>query len=113
MYTPQAKVLLQRRTYRQGLLDKTDQQILNLEEMVCAERASLCVLLACLTSTAANALQVNTIEFTLVEQQVMEGLKSGNDTLKEIQQQMTVEDAEKIMADTQEAKEYLVKKDGA
>ena len=47
-----------------------------------------------------------TIEFKLVEQKVFQGLSQGNQVLKEIQKEISLEDAEKLMQDTQDAIEY-------
>ena len=41
-----------------------------------------------------------------MEQKVFEGLKAGNDVLKAIHSEMTLEDVENLMLDTQEAIEY-------
>ena len=77
-----AMLLLKKRKYQEQLLSKTDAQMMNLEEMV------------------------NSIEFAKVEQDVLKGLQSGNDVLKEIQGEMSIEDVERIMDDTREAIEY-------
>lgn len=42
----------------------------------------------------------------MVEKQVMEGLKNGNDILKEIHKETSVEAVEKLMDDTAEAIAY-------
>jgi charged multivesicular body protein 6 len=42
---------------------------------------------------------------------VFEGLQRGNEVLKQIHSQMTLEDVEKLMDDTQEAIEYQNVKD--
>eukprot|EP01137_Pigoraptor_chileana_P021699 Opistho-2@85727 len=55
-----AILLLKKKKYQESLLEKTEQQLMNLEEMV------------------------NSIEFALVEQKVIEGLKTGNDVLTEL-----------------------------
>ena len=47
-----------------------------------------------------------TIEFKLVEQKVFQGLSQGNQVLKEIQKEISLEDAERLMQDTQDAIEY-------
>lgn len=41
-----------------------------------------------------------------MQQKVFEGLKKGNEVLKEIHSQMSIEDIENIMQETQEAIEY-------
>lgn len=53
-----------------------------------------------------NNVQTMTIEFAMVEQQVFEGLQRGNEVLAELQQELSLEDVEKLMADTAEAIAY-------
>ncbi|KAG6841925.1 hypothetical protein C0991_005105 [Blastosporella zonata] len=77
-----AAIALRRRKYQQSLLMKTDGQLENLEQLV------------------------STIEFSLVEVSVLHGLKQGNEVLKEIHKEMNVESVEKLLAETQEAREY-------
>eukprot|EP01135_Chromosphaera_perkinsii_P000496 Nk52_evm50s96 gene=Nk52_evmTU50s96 len=77
-----AMFLLRKKKYQENLLAKTDAQMMNLEEMV------------------------NSIEFAKVEQDVLEGLKSGNDVLKEIQGEMSIDEIDRIMDDTREAIAY-------
>jgi len=45
---------------------------------------------------------INTIEFSKIQQQIIEGLKQGNAALKELQK-MSVEEVEDLMLDTKEA----------
>jgi charged multivesicular body protein 6 len=49
---------------------------------------------------------VSTIEFSLVEVSVLHGLKQGNEVLKEIHREMDLEKVEKLLEETQEAREY-------
>ncbi|KAJ7071140.1 Snf7-domain-containing protein [Mycena amicta] len=77
-----ALIALRRRKFQQGLLLKTDGQLETLEELV------------------------STIEFSLVEVSVLHGLQQGNDVLKQIHKEMSVEAVEKLMDETQEAREY-------
>ncbi|CAL8287343.1 unnamed protein product [Boreogadus saida] len=77
-----ALVLLKKKRYQDQLLEKTDNQISNLERMV------------------------QDIEFTQIELKVIEGLKVGNDCLKSMHEVMSIEDVERIMDETQEAIEY-------
>ncbi|KAG2350246.1 Snf7-domain-containing protein [Suillus weaverae] len=77
-----AVIALRRRKYQQSLLLKTDSQLENLEQLV------------------------STIEFSLVELSVLHGLKQGNEVLQEIHREMSVESVEKLMDETQEAREY-------
>ncbi|KAJ3600202.1 hypothetical protein NHX12_031188, partial [Muraenolepis orangiensis] len=77
-----ALVLLKKKRYQNQLLDKTENQISNLERMV------------------------QDIEFTQIELKVVEGLKVGNDCLKSLHGVMSIEDVERIMDETQDALEY-------
>lgn len=77
-----AAIALRRRKYQQSLLLKTDSQLENLEQLV------------------------STIEFSLVEVSVLHGLKQGNEVLQEIHREMSIESVEKLMDETQEAREY-------
>ncbi|KAG1784073.1 Snf7 family [Suillus placidus] len=77
-----AVIALRRRKYQQSLLLKTDSQLENLEQLV------------------------STIEFSLVELSVLHGLKQGNEVLQEIHREMSIESVEKLMDETQEAREY-------
>ncbi|XP_064814463.1 charged multivesicular body protein 6-like isoform X1 [Oncorhynchus masou masou] len=77
-----ALVLLKKKRYQDQLLDKTENQISNLERMV------------------------QDIEFVQIEMKVIEGLKVGNDCLKSMHEAMSLEDVERIMDETQDAIEY-------
>ncbi|XP_070779570.1 charged multivesicular body protein 6-like isoform X2 [Enoplosus armatus] len=77
-----ALLLLKKKRYQDQLLDKTENQILNLERMV------------------------QDIEFMQIEMKVIEGLKVGNDCLKSMHEIMSIEDVERILDETQESIEY-------
>lgn len=77
-----AVVALRRRKYQQSLLLKTDGQLENLEQLVAS------------------------IEFSLIEVSVVHGLKQGNDVLKEIHKELNVEQVEKLLEESHEAREY-------
>ncbi|XP_068120059.1 charged multivesicular body protein 6 [Hyperolius riggenbachi] len=77
-----AKTLLKKKRYQEQLLEKTDNQISNLEKMV------------------------EDIEFAQIELKVIEGLKIGNDCLKKMHEVMSIEEVERIMDETQEGIEY-------
>ena len=49
---------------------------------------------------------MSTIEFSLVEVSVLHGLKQGNEVLKEIHREMSLETVERLMEETHEAREY-------
>jgi hypothetical protein len=50
--------------------------------------------------------KVTSIEFALVEKDVIFGLKQGNQVLKDIQREMSLENVEKLMSETAEAIAY-------
>ncbi|KAM9463154.1 charged multivesicular body protein 6 [Clarias gariepinus] len=77
-----ALLLLKKKRFQEQLLDKTDNQISNLERMV------------------------QDIEFAQIEMKVIEGLKAGNESLKKMHEVMSIEEVERIMDETQEAIEY-------
>ena len=62
LFLRRAKLLLKKKRYLESLLEKTDQQLDNLQQMV------------------------ETIEYTQVEMQVVEGLKTGNECLDAMHQ---------------------------
>ena len=77
-----AKLLLKKKKYTESLLEKTDGQLSNLETMV------------------------GNLEYAQIEMQVVDGLKTGNEALTMLHQIMSIDDVEKLMADTQDAIEY-------
>lgn len=77
-----ALLLLKKKRYQDQLLDKTENQISNLERMV------------------------QDIEFMQIEMKVIEGLQVGNDCLKSMHEIMSIEDVERILDETQESIEY-------
>ncbi|KAF9787223.1 Snf7 family [Thelephora terrestris] len=77
-----ALIALRQRKYQETLLAKTDAQLEQLEQLV------------------------STIEFSLVEISVLHGLKTGSEVLKQINKEMCLEDVEKLMDETQEARAY-------
>lgn len=76
-----AKLLLRKKRYQEQLLVKTDGQLENLETLT------------------------HDIEFAQVESQVLEGLKQGNEALKKVNDTLKIEDIERILDETREAKE--------
>lgn len=77
-----ALLLLKKKRYQDQLLDKTENQISNLERMV------------------------QDIEFAQIEMKVIEGLKVGNDWLKKMHEVLSIDEVEKIMDETLDAIEY-------
>ncbi|XP_033751713.1 charged multivesicular body protein 6-A-like [Pecten maximus] len=77
-----AKLMLRKKRFQESLLEKTDGQLENIEQMV------------------------HDLEFAQIEAKVFEGLKVGNESLKKLHQIMSIEDVEKLMDETQESIEY-------
>ncbi|XP_035468083.1 charged multivesicular body protein 6 [Scophthalmus maximus] len=77
-----ALLLLKKKRYQDQLLDKTENQISNLERLV------------------------QDLEFAQIEKRVIDGLKVGNDCLKKMHEVMTIEEVERIMDETQDAIDY-------
>mmetsp|Transcript_19596 Transcript_19596/g.33633 ORF Transcript_19596/g.33633 Transcript_19596/m.33633 type:complete len:221 (+) Transcript_19596:179-841(+) len=74
-----ALVALKKKKYQQHLLSKADAMIENVEKMV------------------------DSIEFAQLETKVLDGLQAGNEALKSIQQELSVEKIEQLLADTADA----------
>merc|ERR1712073_195746 len=74
-----AKLLLRKKKFQEGLLDKTDAQLDQLERLV------------------------HDIEFATVQKQVIDGLKNGNEALEKANAVFSIDEIEDILADTQEA----------
>lgn len=49
---------------------------------------------------------MSTIEFTQIQATVMHGLSMGNDVLKQLHQEMSLDKVEKLMDQTREGVEY-------
>lgn len=77
-----ALLALKKKRYQEQLLEKSNAQLFNLEHMC------------------------SSIEFAQVELQVLDGLKAGNKVLTELQDEMKMEDVERLMEETAEAIEY-------
>lgn len=77
-----ALLLLKKKRYQDQLMDKTENQISNLERMV------------------------QDLEFVQIEIKVIEGLKVGNQCLKKMHEVMSIDEVERIMDETQDAIEY-------
>ncbi|PVG04827.1 Snf7-domain-containing protein [Serendipita vermifera] len=77
-----ARRALRRRKYQENLLQQTDGQLEQLEQLV------------------------SNIEFSLIEASVLHGLKQGNEVLAQIHKEMSIENVEKLMSETREAIEY-------
>ncbi|KAF9208738.1 Vacuolar protein sorting-associated protein 20 [Haplosporangium sp. Z 27] len=77
-----ALLALRRKKFQEGLLEKTELQMTNLDELTFS------------------------IEQALVEQQVFAGLAAGNQVLKELHKEMSLSDVEKLMDETAEGIAY-------
>nr|CAH8860061.1 unnamed protein product [Trichobilharzia regenti] len=77
-----ALLLLKKKKYLENLIQKTEIQLSNIEQLV------------------------NDIEFAQIEVEVLDGIKQGNDALKNMQKVMSLDDAEKIMSEAQDAVDY-------
>ncbi|KAE8255723.1 hypothetical protein A4X13_0g2937 [Tilletia indica] len=73
---------LRRRKYQESLLAKTETQLSTLEELV------------------------SNIEFSQIQQSVMLGLQQGNEVLRSIHKELSVEKVEQLMDETAEAQAY-------
>ncbi|XP_013143113.1 PREDICTED: charged multivesicular body protein 6-A [Papilio polytes] len=73
-----AKLLLKKKRYQEQLLQNTDSQLEKLEQLT------------------------HDLEFTQIEVQVLEGLKTGNAALKKVHDILNIDEIEKIMDETRE-----------
>ena len=73
---------MKKRNYQNSLLENTQNQLWNLDQLV------------------------QSIEFAQVEAQVVSGLKTGNLILSKLQQELKIENVERLMEDTAEAIAY-------
>lgn len=80
---PKALLALRRKKFQESLLAKTDKQLETLEQLT------------------------SNVEFALVQQDVLFGLRQGTSVLKQIQAEMGgVENVEKLMGENEEARAY-------
>ncbi|XP_046639606.1 charged multivesicular body protein 6-B-like [Daphnia pulicaria] len=73
-----AKLLLKKKRYQEQLVEKTDKQLDTVEQLV------------------------HDLEFAQVEMEVLNSLKTGNESLKEVHKLFSIEDIEQIMEETKE-----------
>ena len=76
-----ALLLLKKKKYMESILEKTDNQLMNLERLMAD------------------------IEFSQIETKVLEGLQIGNDSLKQLHSIFSIDKIEEIMDDTKEGLE--------
>lgn len=74
-------MLLRKKKYQEKLLETTDQQLENLEKLT------------------------TDLEFTQIEQKVLDGLKVGNEALKKVHEILTIDEVERILDETKEGVE--------
>uniref|UniRef100_A0A915BR79 Charged multivesicular body protein 6 n=1 Tax=Parascaris univalens TaxID=6257 RepID=A0A915BR79_PARUN len=77
-----ALLLLKKKRYQETIIERTLKQLDQIDRMV------------------------HDLEFAEIERRVVEGLKSGNEALKQMSQMFSIEEVEKIMEETQEAADY-------
>ncbi|KAJ1936464.1 Vacuolar protein sorting-associated protein 20, partial [Linderina pennispora] len=77
-----ALLALRRRKFQEQMIKKTDDQLFNLQQLS------------------------ETIEFSLVQKDVMFGLEQGNKVLTQLNNEMRIEDVERLADDTAEAIAY-------
>uniref|UniRef100_A0A0M3IG86 Charged multivesicular body protein 6 n=1 Tax=Ascaris lumbricoides TaxID=6252 RepID=A0A0M3IG86_ASCLU len=77
-----ALLLLKKKRYQETIIERTLKQLDQIDRMV------------------------HDLEFAEIERRVVEGLKSGNEALKQMNQMFSIEEVEKIMEETQEAADY-------
>jgi hypothetical protein len=81
--TNRAKLALRRKKYQEGLIQKTDAQLAQLEQLT------------------------SDVEFALVQKDVIYGLQQGTAVLKEIHKEMGgIENVEKLLGENAEARAY-------
>jgi charged multivesicular body protein 6 len=77
-----ALLFLKKKKYQEKLLEQTDTQLLNLEQLT------------------------NSIEYALVEKELLEGIQKGNQVLNAIHKEVSLDDVERLMQDTADAIAY-------
>ncbi|KAF9915719.1 Vacuolar protein sorting-associated protein 20 [Lobosporangium transversale] len=87
-----ALLALRRKKFQEGLLEKTQMQMTNLDELV--------------YTVDIIFLLTYSIEHALVEKQIFDGLAAGNQVLKELHKDMSLSDVEKLMDETAESIAY-------
>ncbi|OLY83776.1 Charged multivesicular body protein 6 [Smittium mucronatum] len=77
-----ALLALKKKKYQEQLIEKTNDQLLNLQQLL------------------------QTIEFSVIQSDVLKGLNQGTQVLKSLNNEMNLDNVEKLLADTSEAIEY-------
>lgn len=76
-----ARALLRKKKYQEKLLETTDNQLENLEKLT------------------------SDLEFSQIEQKVLDGLKIGNEALKKVHEVLNIDEVERILDETKEGVE--------
>ncbi|KAI7956788.1 hypothetical protein MJO28_003883 [Puccinia striiformis f. sp. tritici] len=79
---PKALIALRKKKFQENLLSKTDSQLETLQNLV------------------------SSVEFSLIEKDVLFGLSQGNQILKEIHKELNIENVEKLMGETADSIAY-------
>lgn len=77
-----ALLFLKKKKYQEQLLEQTDAQLINLEQLT------------------------HSIEYALVEKELLDGIRHGNQVLNAIHKETSLEDVERLMHDTADAIAY-------
>lgn len=78
LFSSRARMLLRKKKYQEKLLETTDQQLENLERLT------------------------TDLEFSQIEQKVIDGLKVGNEALKKVHEILTIDEIERVLDETKE-----------
>ena len=78
LFQSKALLLLKKKKFMESILDKTDNQLMNLEKLM------------------------TDIEFSQIESKVVEGLQTGNEALKQLHNILSVDKIESILEETKE-----------
>lgn len=80
-HSSRARALLRKKKYQEKLLETTDNQLENLEKLT------------------------SDLEFSQIEQKVLDGLKIGNEALKKVHEVLNIDEVERILDETKEGVE--------
>ncbi|ORX43769.1 Snf7-domain-containing protein [Piromyces finnis] len=86
-----ALLALKKRKYQEQLIEKIDTQLMNVEELV---------------NNYKNVEMTRSIEYAVVEKDIIDKLKIGNETLTKLNNEMSIEKVEDLMNETAEAVAY-------
>lgn len=86
------------------MISKTDQQLATLQELVRVDSATTAHMWSKRCNT--NIFKVSNIEFAQLEQSIIYGLTQGNQVLKQIHRETSLERVEHLMEETAESQTY-------